>query len=110
MALTSRYSAATLVVSPVASLFSVQSCSNCEANESWPVLSSCANAACVGPKYLRKNATTSFGLNGYSKFKVCRSTVNFEIFLERRCRTAASSPQSTGGTTPGGGGTIFAVS
>src|SRR4051812_50153139 len=41
--------------------------SSCAAKAACPPSSSRAKAICVGPKYCRKNATTSFGGNGYEK-------------------------------------------
>src|SRR4029077_11413563 len=109
VARTSKYSASTQVVPSVAVLYSVHNDSNCAARAVCPASSSRKNAVCVGPKYRRKNPTTSFGMNGYLSCALCRTKFREEVVLENLWRTVGSSPQSTGGGTEGGGGTILAV-
>src|ERR1700724_246760 len=109
VARTSKYSASTLVVPSVAVLYSVHNDSNCAARAACPASSSRENAVCVGPKYWRKNSTTSFGMNGYLNCAFCRTKFRVEVLLENLWRTVCSSPQSTGGGTKGERGTILAV-
>src|SRR5260370_41075365 len=93
----------------LALLYSVHNNSNCGARGVCPASSRRKNAVCVGPKYRRKNSTTSFGMNGYLNCAFCRTKFRVEVVRENLWRTVCSSPQSTGGGTEGGGGTILAV-
>src|SRR5260370_19384821 len=109
IARTSKYSASTLVVPSLALLYSVHNDSNCAARAVCPASSSRKNAVCVGPKYRRKNSTTSFGMNGYWNCAFCRTKFRAEAGLGKFWHPLCFSLQSHGGRSEGGGGPTFAL-